>query len=96
VFNLFSKEAKQKYTPEQQATMFVDIYLQSKCKDNESIVVTDDDFQKNIYIDYNAVVAKKAIATNYAIPVYLAVDLSEGAFGMVLDDILVKMRGEKK
>lgn len=96
MFNLFSKESKKKYSPEDQATIFVDVYLQSKCKDNESVTVTDDQTIGTINIDYKAVVAKKAISKAYALPLSLMVDLSEPAASAVLDDILKKLREDNK
>lgn len=99
MINLFSKDTKEKYTPEEQELIFCDIYLQKQCRDNESIVITDDGLRNGLHmllIEYKSIVAKKAVAEDLKLPLYLMFAIDDAAKIAILNSILRKFRGEQK
>jgi hypothetical protein len=87
MFENFLKQPQPQQTPERTAIVYVSMLFNSKCLDNESVVITDDEIQY-IYIDYKAVRAKKALSTTFKLPLWLMTNLKEKTIEAVVDDLL--------
>ena len=90
MFENFLKQP-QKQTPEREAIVYISMLFNTKCLDNESVVITDDEIT-NIYIDYKAVRQKKALSTTFKLPLWLMKLLTEKTIEAIVDDLLVAAR----